>query len=181
MKIVNYWRMATLIKITGFVLSNLPFWVLEALSIILAEILFIFPNKRKRVILSNLKYAFPNWSHKKILSVGKESAARMFEMGLFSLVYPFLSKDECRRVLLFDQGVEYQLSELRKTNKPALLLIPHVALFECLAVSPHFRPQNEKRLGAIYRPNRNLALDNWIKESRKSINIDVFPTTFGVR
>ena len=114
------------------------------------------------MILSNLKYAFSGWSHKKILSVGKESAARMFEMGLFSLVYPFFQKMNAGGSS-FDQGVEYQLSELRKTNKPALLLIPHVALFECLAVSPHFRPQNEKRLGAIYRPNRNLALDGGLK------------------
>ena len=146
MKIVNYWRMATLIKITGFVLSNLPFRVLEAVTIILAEILFVFPNKRKRVILSNLKYAFPNWSHKKILSAGKESAACMFEMGLFSLVYPFLSKDACRRILLLNERVENQLTELRKT-KPILLLIPHVALFECLAVSPHFKPQGNRHLG----------------------------------
>lgn len=174
MKIVNYWRMATLIKITGFVLSNLPFRVLEAVTIILAEILFFFPNKRKRVILSNLKYAFPNWSHKKILSVGKESAVRMFEMGLFSLVYPFLSKDACRRILLLNERVENQLTELRKTKKPILLLIPHVALFECLAVSPHFKPQGNRHLGAIYRPHRNYELDQWIKHSREKSGVSVF-------
>ena len=43
-----------------------------------------------------------------------------------------------------------------------------------MAVSPFFRPRNGKRFGAIYRPNRNPSIDRWIKESRLSINIDVF-------
>ena len=70
--------------------------------------------------------------------------------------------------------MENQLTELRKTKKPILLLIPHVALFECLAVSPHFKPQGNRHLGAIYRPHRNYELDQWIKHSREKSGVSVF-------
>ena len=166
--------MATLIKISGLLLSLIPYSVLELLTKILAEILFFFPNKRRRVILSNLTHAFPKWSYDKVIAVGKESAAHMFEMGFFSLVYPYLSSDQCRRLVIFERKVEKELSCLRKTGRPVLLLIPHVALFESLAVCPLFRPQGNRDLGAIYRPNRNPSLDTWIKDARIKSGIKIF-------
>ena len=166
--------MATLIKISGLLLSLIPHSVLELLTKILAEVLFFFPNKRRRVILSNLTHAFPKWSYDKVTAVGKESAAHMFEMGFFSLVYPYLSSDQCRRVVMFERKVEKELSCLRKTGRPVLLLIPHVALFESLAVCPIFRPQGNRNLGAIYRPNRNPSIDTWIKDARIKSGIKIF-------
>jgi ADP-heptose:LPS heptosyltransferase/lauroyl/myristoyl acyltransferase len=166
--------MATLIKISGLLLSLIPHSVLELLTKILAEVLFFFPNKRRRVILSNLTHAFPKWSYDKVTAVGKESAAHMFEMGFFSLVYPYLSSDQCRGVVMFEKKVEKELSYLRKTGRPVLLLIPHVALFESLAVCPIFRPQGNRNLGAIYRPNRNPSIDTWIKDARIKSGIKIF-------
>jgi ADP-heptose:LPS heptosyltransferase/lauroyl/myristoyl acyltransferase len=166
--------MATLIKISGLLLSLIPHSVLELLTKILAEVLFFFPNKRRRVILSNLTHAFPKWSYDKVTAVGKESAAHMFEMGFFSLVYPYLSSDQCRRLVIFERKVEKELSCLRKIGRPVLLLIPHVALFESLAVCPNFRPQGNRNLGAIYRPNRNSSIDTWIKDARIKSGIKIF-------
>ena len=166
--------MATFIKLTGFILSLLPFQVLEKVTHLLGNLLILIPNKRKRIILSNLKYAFPEWEHERILDTGRISAARMFELGFFSLTYPFFSNDQKKRVLLIDHHAELKLKDLKKQNKPVVMLVPHVCLFEALAVSPFFRPRNGKRFGAIYRPNRNPSIDRWIKESRLSINIDVF-------
>ena len=105
--------MATLIKISGLLLSLIPYSVLELWTKILAEVLFVFPNKRRRVILSNLTYAFPKWSYGKITAVGKESAAQMFEMGFFSLIYPYCSKDERRNLIIFKEKVEEELSKVR--------------------------------------------------------------------
>ena len=79
-----------------------------------------------------------------------------------------------KRVLLIDDTSEAKLNDLKKQNKPVVVLIPHVCLFESLAVSPFFRPRNGKRLGAIYRPNRNPSLDKRIKDSRHAVDIDVF-------
>ena len=166
--------MATFIKLTGFILSLLPYQVLEKVTHLLGNLLILIPNKRKRIILSNLRYAFPEWEHEKILVTGRISAARMFELGFFSLTYPFFSDDQRKRVLLIDHHAELKLKELKKQNKPVVILVPHVCLFEAMAVSPFFRPRNGKRLGAIYRPNRNPSIDSWIKESREALNIDVF-------
>ena len=95
--------MATLIKISGLLLSLIPYSVLELWTKILAEVLFVFPNKRRRVILSNLTHAFPIWSYGKVTAIGKKSAAQMFEMGFFSLIYPYFSKDERRNLIIFEK------------------------------------------------------------------------------
>ena len=122
--------MATFIKLIGFILSLLPYQVLEKLTHLLGNLLILIPNKRKRIILSNLKYAFPEWEHERILVTGRISAARMFELGFFSLTYPFFSNDQKKRVLLIDYHAEIKLKELKKQNKPVVILIPHVCLFE---------------------------------------------------
>ena len=138
-----------------------------------------FPSPRRRVLLSNLKYAFPNWSYKKLKRNATESAARMFEMGLFSLCYPFMSKEQMKRTVYYPKETDLKLKELRKSGRPVLFLIPHVCLFEALATSPYFRPFGEKRIGAIYRPNKNKSLDKWINEARLRTGIDTFSRNDG--
>jgi ADP-heptose:LPS heptosyltransferase/lauroyl/myristoyl acyltransferase len=136
--------------------------------------LVTIPNKRKRIIFSNLKYAFPEWDKKKIYCKGRESAVRLIEMGFLSLSYSFFSGFRKRSLLLMDQYTEDCLSDLRKSGEAVIFLIPHVCLFETLAISPFFRPFGGKRLGAIYRPNRNPKLDQFIIKSRSTAGIKVF-------
>ena len=101
------------------------------------------PNSRRRLLISNLRHAFPEWEYAKIISVARESSARMFEMGFFSLCYPYMSKDQLRHTVFYDDDTEAKLDELRETGKPVLMLIPHTCLFETLATSPYFRPLGE--------------------------------------
>jgi ADP-heptose:LPS heptosyltransferase/lauroyl/myristoyl acyltransferase len=171
--------MAILIKATGFILSLLPYEVLEIMTECLARIFMLIPSPRRRVLLSNLRHAFPDWSYNKVKATALESAARMFEMGFFSLCYPFMTKDQLRRTVLYSNETEKKLAQLRKSGKPVLFLIPHVCLFEALATSPFFRPQGRRRLGAIYRPNKNKALDNWVNNARLRTGIDTFPRSDG--
>ena len=107
-----------------------------------------------------------------------ESAARMFEMGLFSLCYPFMSKEQLKRTVYYPKETDLKLKELRKSGRPVLFLIPHVS-FEALATSPYFRPFGEKRIGAVYRPNKNKSLDKWINEARLRTGIDTFSRNDG--
>ena len=166
--------MVFFIKIIGFLISVLPVSLLEGVTNFLGLLLVSIPNKRKRIIFSNLKYAFPKWDKNKIYHKGRESAARLIEMGFLSLSYSFFSKFRKRSSLLIDQGTENYLSELRKSGKAVIFLIPHVCLFETLAISPFFRPFGGKRLGAIYRPNRNPKLDQFIIKSRSAAGVKVF-------
>ena len=101
-------------------------------------------------------------------------------MGFFSLCYPFFSKDERRRCLFIDREVEKKLLQLNKSLKPVLFLAPHCCLFETMAVSPLFRPSGCRHLGAIYRPNKNKTLDEWITGARQEVGIKTFSRKRGL-
>jgi heptosyltransferase-2 len=167
-------------KSLGFFFSKIPFSLLEKTTEFLALLLMSIPNSRRRLLISNLRHAFPKWEYNKVLSVARESSARMFEMGFFSLCYPFMSKDQLRHTVFYDDDTEAKLEELRKTGKPVLLLIPHTCLFETLATSPFFRPLGNRFLGAIYRPNKNPRLDQWITLQREQVGIKTFSRKAGI-
>ena len=167
-------------KALGLILSQLPISLLENITEFLAWVFMTIPNSRKRLLLSNLTHAFPEWKYPKILSLAKESSARMFEMGFFSLCYPFMSRDGLRHTVYYDDDTEAKLEELRKTGKPVLMLIPHTCLFETLATSPFFRPHGGRSLGAIYRPNKNPHLDKWITRARCNVGIIPFSRKEGI-
>ena len=169
-----------IVKSLGLFLSRMPYPILEKLTVGFATILLAVPNSRRRLLLSNLTHAFPEWDYTKILSVAKESSARMFEMGLFSLCYPFMSSEQKRRTVLYDDQTSKQLQELRLSGCPVLMLIPHTCLFESLATSQYFRPFGGRLLGAIYRPNKNPVLDRWITKAREKVGIKTFARKEGI-
>ncbi len=171
--------MATLIKLVGFLLSLCPYFVLEGATHFLGLLFVRIPSGRRRVLLSNLRYAFPGRSEADLLNTARESAARMFEMGFFSLCYPFLGKDKLRKSVTYTEHAEKTLSRMRMSGQAYVIMIPHVCLFETLATSPHFRPQGNRRLGAIYRPNKNQALDKWINSARQDVGIATFSRKAG--
>ena len=110
---------------------------------------------------------------KKIYHKGRESAARLIEMGFLSLSYSFFSQFRKRRLLLIDQGTEDFLTELenlacRNFFDPSCLPVRSSGDFS------FFRPFGGKRLGAIYRPNRNPKLDQFIIKSRSKAGVNVF-------
>ena len=169
-----------IVKSLGFFLSRMPYPFLEKLTECLAIIFLAVPTSRRRLLLSNLTHAFPEWNYSKTLSVAKESSARMFEMGFFSLCYPFMSSEQRRRTVFCDKQTSEQLKELRLSGRPVLMLIPHTCLFETLATSPYFRPWGGRSLGAIYRPNKNPVLDKWITKAREKVGIKTFARKEGI-
>jgi len=172
--------MAILIKFLGFVLSKVPFNLLEPMVEFLGTTFMAIPSRRRSLLVSNLSYAFPGWSKEKRLSCARESASRMIEMGVFSLVYPFLSTDCRRRAVLIDQKVEKELQKLKESKRPVLFLIPHVSLFETLTLTKEFRPYLPNKLGAIFRPNRNPALNEFIDRSRRATGLVTFSRKQGL-
>ena len=172
--------MLFLIRIFGFSLSLLDKAVLEKLTFLLSRLYLLFPSRRKQTIVSNLKYAFPSWSKEKIRDVTIVSFARTIEMGFFSIIYPHMDKDSWRQTLQVSQAGEEKLIELRKSSRPVLCLLPHLCLFESLATSPLFRPFGGKKFGAVYRPNKNPKLNNWINLNREKTGIKTFSRKKGL-
>ena len=173
--------MAILIKAIAFLMSKMPHFILGKMCQALGALMIRLPLKRKRVLLSNLVHAFPSWSKAKLSSVASESAARMFEMGFFSIIYPYFNKARRWSTVFYDQQTLRELDDLRKDDVPVLFLVPHVSLFETLATSPFFRPNKGKSLGAVYRPNRNPKLDNWITKARLSTGMKLFSRKAGLK
>lgn len=169
-----------IVKSFGFFLLRMPYSFLEKLTECLAAAFLVIPSSRKRLLLSNLAHAFPKWDYSKILTVAKESSARMFEMGFFSLCYPFMSSEQRRRTVYCDEQTSAQLNELRLSGRPVLMLIPHTCLFETLATSPYFRPLGGRSLGAIYRPNKNPVLNKWVTKAREKVGIKTFARKEGI-
>ena len=172
--------MAILIKFMGMALSCLPYSILSSVTNWIGAIFIVIPSKRKKLLLSNLRYAFPDWNEKRRREIASVSASRMLEMGLFSLSYQYLPKYKKRHSLNFSRETEIKLKSLKKTNKPLLILLPHVCLFETIATSPLFRPSQGCKLGAIYRPNRNPAIDQQVKQARESTGLVVFSRKDGI-
>ena len=164
----------------GFLFSRLDISILEQIVSLLAKLFFVFPSRRKETLISNLRYAFPEWSEPKIDRVARVSVARMIEMGFFSLTYPFMSKSRWRNSVSYSEDTEKKLIELRRSKTPVLFLLPHFALFETLATSPYFRPFGGRKLGAIFRPNRNPKLDLWIENARRSTGLVTFSRKEGL-
>jgi heptosyltransferase II len=165
---------AILIKSFGFLCAHVPECTLAFFAKVIGHLLVALPSRRRRILLSNLDRAFPEWPRDRLLKVARASAACLVEMGLFSLTYPFLSKDHIRRLLHIPPETERKLNELRRSNKPVVFFIPHVALFELLVASPHFRPGGSRKLGAVYRPNSNSVIDKWILNARNRQGLLMF-------
>ena len=169
-----------MIKLLGKVLSLFPFNILEFLVEILGRVFMVVPSRRRTLLISNLCYAFPDWSKEKIQTSAKESAARMIEMGLFSLVHPFLGKEVKRKTIHMSNDVERKLNDFRNSKKPVLFLLPHLSLFESLLFCKDFRPSPSRKLGAVYRPNRTPSLDDFIDSSRKAAGLVTFSRKEGL-
>ena len=170
----------SLILTVGFLLSKVPYGVLEIFACLLARIYLIYPQKRKRLLFSNLTHAFPHWTTDKIKKTAIKSTVCLVEMGFFSLIYPHLSPFERRSTLLYSEEIENELIKLRKKSKPTLILLPHISLFESIATSQVFRPFGGKTLGAIYRPNSNPSIDGWVNKSRTDLGLKVFSRKKGL-
>jgi heptosyltransferase-2 len=172
--------MAISIKILGFLLARMPASFIEAAASFLGFVFVKVPSRRRRMLVSNLSYAFPEWPEGKIIKAAQESASRMIEMGFFSLAYPFFSFGKRSRTILYSSEAEEKIQELRRSPRSVVFLLPHLSLFETIATSPFFRPQGSRTLGAIYRPNRNQALDGQINRARRSTGMVTFSRKEGL-
>ncbi len=55
------------------------------------------PSRRRELLLLNLSYAFPGLSKQDKLAMARESASRMIEMGLFSIMNYYLCVEKKTR------------------------------------------------------------------------------------
>ena len=143
------------------------------MTVFLGWVLMNIPNARRRLLLSNLGMYFLIGTMIKFLAWQKNRRQECSRWVSFPFLI-HLCRTNIVGILFFTMSKQRKLEELRNTGRPVLFLVPHTCLFESLATSPLFRPFVERSLGAIYRPNKNPALDAWITAARQNVGIKTF-------
>lgn len=117
---------------------------------------------------SNLDHAFPERDRAWKDRVGRMTSARLVEMALFAMASPFFSREWYVTHLELPDEDRERMRE--STTTGAVVLLPHVTLFEMMGAIPAILPEGEGH-SAVYRPLKQPALDRWVKESREKWGI----------
>ena len=156
--------MGIFVKSMGFVLSLLPYSLLEFATELLGMVFVLCQANADAFFFKPQACLSPMESFeikRSPVNLRQGCSKWVFFSGL-SL--PF-SKEKLKRTVLYSSEVENQLEKYRRRQADAYSFAP-LCLFETLATSPYFRPKGGKSLGAVYRPNRNPELDRWINKAR---------------
>jgi len=159
-----------LLQILGLGLRILPEPLLHGICIALGSVLAYLPGRRRH-LLASLYRVYPHWSEKKRRQHARRTAARTIEMGIIALVSPFWSKTRCQERIHIEEGVADLFADRLQSEKPQLLLTPHLSLTEAgswVAAKMGIPPQH---LISLYRPLKNRALDAWVRRVRSRFGL----------
>lgn len=164
--------MKILFTVLGKTLSICPERILRVLCLFIGWCLVSIPSKRKRSIHSNLYYSFESMGEKDRFSIALESSARTIEMGIFSLVSPFISLEDLKERITISEETRHELKNLNK--KPTVLLVPHFSMMEAITMFPKLTDVDLPKVGVIYRPFKLKSLEDWVKSYREKFGIKLF-------
>ena len=136
----------------------------------LGLLLYVLPNKNKRITLRNLQLCFPdkplNWRRRIARISLKETGKAILEKGaLLSW-----SRKRVLKLVRDIDGIE-NLEQALRHGKGTLLAIPHLGDWEMIGMycSAHHP------MTSLYRPQRG-AMDEFIKEGRERLGAHLVPT-----
>jgi len=156
-----------LIHCLGKFVALLPDGVKRALCVLLANVIWYPPINRRGVILGNLRRAFPERSIRWCARIGKESCARLIEMGMFVLVSPHLTKADIQKRFTIDPSLDALMADVLAKPAPLVILAPHFSLMEAVTLFPALTARPLPKVGVLYRPLNNPGLDAWVKRTRE--------------
>jgi len=153
----------------GKFLATTPEFLVRGFCYSIAWLIVKIPNSRSYAILMNLHHCFPEKSERERVAIAIESASRTIEMGFFVLAMPFLKKEEFKKRFVFGKSTEEELAVFEK--KPTLLLVPHFSMMESVSLFPSLTDMQLPKVGVMYRPFDNDALEYWIKSTREKFGV----------
>ncbi len=156
-----------LIKLLGRACALCPEWVLSPFSRILGVLLYLLVPRRG-IMLHSLACSFPDKSESWRRKIARTSCIRLVETGLLSMAMPFLGEDRIRRMTGMTAGADAFFDEYYANPHPIILCTVHLAYWEGLPWIPFLRrPKPTPEIFTIYRPLRNPAVDNWLRQTRE--------------
>lgn len=166
-------------KILGWWCALLPQVLMKKICILIGDLLFFFPNKRRFQTLSNLHHAFPNkplcWQKK----MARECMRRLVETVLFVFTSPHFSEKRLQKMITVPSGTSacYKKYVIQNPNG-GVAFIPHFTLFEAFTALPLWLPELNG-FGAIFRPFDNPHLNRWVKQTRERWGIQLLSRKAG--
>ena len=160
----------TLLKVLGWIIALTPEWILHALTLVIAELIYWASPKRRRLILSNLHHVYPDkpgiWHTK----MAKTCLRRLTETGFLSLATPYLSKKRIRKIAHLSNNYKTWLTQTsaktKDEQKPVVYVGMHLALWESLTWLPLLSPVKIPEYGIIFRPLDSEKADDYVRTTR---------------
>ncbi|MGH8456566.1 MAG: lysophospholipid acyltransferase family protein [Stenotrophobium sp.] len=151
-------------------IGKLPLPLLHALSALPALLLWLLPNKLRRMTLLHLQLCLPELTPAQRRRIARRSLAHSMKLGFESPAIWFGSERRLRR-WLDDRAAREQLQALIAGGKGVILLCPHLGAWElaglfCASAGP---------MTTLYKPQKG-ALDALIKEGRERLGANLVPT-----
>jgi lauroyl/myristoyl acyltransferase len=163
-----------LLPALGMVLARGPEFVPRGLAALVGDLVWLFAKQRRRLTLGNLKHAFPDRGEAWRRQIARRSFHRLVETGLFSLASPYFTEKCIRRRFSLSSNVRELLREVHLSSRGGSVAVPHLALWETLTLTPLLAGETGMRFGAVYRPQKNPAVDKWVRESRARHGLELF-------
>ncbi len=173
--------MVLVIKISGFIGSLLPECVLCFCCEWFGSIIYLLPNKRKALLLSNLHHAYPDMMDVDRRRLARKSYQRLIEMGIFSLVAPFLSKSRLEGMIDLSSDIQVLFQKLVEGKEPVMFLSPHTTLTELGSFIPLKIKGELPELAAVFRPLKNEGLNTYVKASRERFGVKLLSRSDGFK
>ena len=155
-------------------LEAIPYKVLFYTGKVLALLLYLFPNKHKRISRANLELVFSDKAPSQINSVLKDS--------LFHSIMNFLEtglvwgkKDYKKNKQFIDVENFSEIENSLSSGKGVLLFTPHIGNIEIII---NFLGQHTD-CTIPYTPPKNKGLDKVITDSRNSAGVKMVETNVG--
>jgi ADP-heptose:LPS heptosyltransferase/lauroyl/myristoyl acyltransferase len=159
-----------LLQTFGWILAHAPEPLLHGISILLGELIFLIP-RRRRVALSNLHHVFPERSPEWRRRIARESSRRLVETALLSLATPYLSEDRLFGMVTPSARLTDLIYRHQRNPEAVVMVTPHMAYWEIQTCMPHMLPKPYPEMGVIYRPLDNAAADEWVKRARERFGL----------
>ncbi|MDR0902204.1 MAG: hypothetical protein LBM92_05480 [Opitutaceae bacterium] len=154
-----------LIHATGWLVAHAPRIFLRALANLLGCAILLIP-RRRAILFSNLHHAFPEKPSAWRARVARLSCVRLVETGMLSLASPFFSDERVWCAAEVSPELEAIMRARAVEGRPLLIGTLHFAYWECLTWLGLLCP-GITGTGVIFRPLKNPALNEWVKQTRE--------------
>lgn len=141
------------------IVSKLPFWLLYAISNVLAPLLSRL--YRRKLVLANIEKVFPEKATTECHRIADKFYRNLLDLAFETVKLTSMSANEVRaRVSLVDNDA---LKEIRSSEVPILIYTTHVSNWEYMSALS----QLEVGHGIpIYKPLKNKKIDRWVFDMR---------------